>query len=124
MDVRARSIGRAGSADPPGWCSSATALIAKVKRPRAHLANFSGVLQFVAYAGFDRLYGEKIKEAALLGARGAQILRHPCSAFLPRVALAALERIGRLYKVEEEVRGRSPHERHAVALQARGGTGA
>src|ERR1700719_5281289 len=36
------------------------------------------------------------------------------------IALEALERIGRLYKVEEETRGRPPHERHAVR-QARAG---
>jgi len=36
------------------------------------------------------------------------------------IALEALERIGRLYKVEEEIRGRQPHERHAVR-QARAG---
>jgi hypothetical protein len=28
------------------------------------LAHFTGVLQADAYAGFDQLYGEKIKEAA------------------------------------------------------------
>jgi transposase len=36
----------------------------KGERPRTHLANFAGVLQADAYAGFDQLYGEKIKEAA------------------------------------------------------------
>src|SRR5581483_6418116 len=36
----------------------------KGERPRAHLTNFTGVLQADAYAGFDRLYGERIKEAA------------------------------------------------------------
>src|ERR1700729_1419421 len=36
----------------------------KGERPRAHLANFTGVLQADAYAGFDRLYGERIREAA------------------------------------------------------------
>src|SRR6202795_3892131 len=36
------------------------------------------------------------------------------------IALEALERIGRLYKVEEEIRGSPPHERHAVR-QARAG---
>ena len=35
----------------------------KGERPRAHLANFTGVLQADAYAGFDQLYGEKIKES-------------------------------------------------------------
>jgi transposase len=36
----------------------------KGERPRAHLAHFSGILQADAYAGFDRLYGERIQEAA------------------------------------------------------------
>ena len=36
------------------------------------------------------------------------------------IALEALERIARLYKVEEEIRGRQPHERHTVR-QARAG---
>jgi hypothetical protein len=32
----------------------------------------------------------------------------------PKKYSEALERIGRLYKVEEEIRGRQPHERHTV----------
>jgi hypothetical protein len=36
------------------------------------------------------------------------------------IALEALERIGRLYKIEEEIRGRAPDERQAVR-QARAG---
>ena len=36
------------------------------------------------------------------------------------IALEALERIGRLYKIEEEIRGRPPDERQAVR-QARAG---
>ena len=36
------------------------------------------------------------------------------------IALEALERIGRLYNFEEEIRGRPPHERHTVR-QARAG---
>src|ERR1700691_6239085 len=91
----------------------------KGERPRAHLANFIGVLQADAYAGFDRLYGEKIKEAACW-AHVRRKFYDMHVALSSAIALEALERIGRLYKVEEEVRGRQPHERHAVR-QARAG---
>jgi len=36
----------------------------KGERPKAHLACFTGVLQADAYGGFERLYGERIQEAA------------------------------------------------------------
>jgi transposase len=91
----------------------------KGERPRAHLANFIGVLQAAAYAGFDQLYGEKIKEAACW-AHVRRKLYDMHVALSSPIALEALERIGRLYKVEEEIRGRPPHERHTVR-QARAG---
>jgi hypothetical protein len=84
----------------------------KGERPRAHLANFTGVLQADAYAGFDRLYGEKIKEVACW-AHVRRKFYDIHAALSSPIALEALERIGRLYKVEEE-------ERHAVR-QARAG---
>jgi transposase len=91
----------------------------KGERPRAHLANFTGVLQADAYAGFDRLYGEKIKEAACWAHVRRKFYDIHASLASP-IALEALERIGRLYKIEEEIRGRSPDERKAVR-QARAG---
>ena len=36
----------------------------KGERPKQHLASFTGVLQADGYAGFDRLYGARITEAA------------------------------------------------------------
>jgi hypothetical protein len=91
----------------------------KGERPRAHLANFTGVLQADAYAGFDRLYGEKIKEAACWAHVRRKFYDIQVALASP-IALEALERIGRLYKIEEEIRGRQPHERHTVR-QARAG---
>src|ERR1700675_3769952 len=85
----------------------------KGERPRAHLANFTGVLQADAYAGFDQLYGEKIKEAACWAHVRRKFYDIHVALCSP-IALEALERIGRLYKVEEEIRGRPPHQRHAV----------
>src|ERR1700691_916330 len=53
----------AGSADPPAVFFRYSP-DRKGERPRAHLASFTGALQADAYAGFDQLYGEKIKEVA------------------------------------------------------------
>jgi transposase len=68
---------QAGSVDPPAvfFCYRPDP---KGEGPRAHLAHITGVLQADAYAGFDKLYGEKIKEAACKRTCGAstQVLRH------------------------------------------------
>jgi transposase len=91
----------------------------KGERPRAHLSAFTGVLQADAYAGFDQLYGEKIKEVACWAHVRRKFYELHVALSSP-IAFEALERIGQLYKVEEEIRGRQPHERHAVR-QARAG---
>lgn len=91
----------------------------KGERPRAHLANFTGVLQADAYAGFDRLYGERIKEAACWAHVRRKFYDIHVSLASP-IALEALKRIGELYKIEDEIRGRPPDERQAVR-QARAG---
>lgn len=108
----------AGSSDPPAVFFRYSP-DRKGERPRAHLANFTGVLQADAYAGFDRLYGEKIKESACWAHVRRKFYDIHVSLASP-IALEALERIGRLYKIEEEIRGRPPDERQAVR-QARAG---
>src|SRR6202795_4563649 len=108
----------AGSADPPAAFFRYSP-DRKGERPRAHLAGFAGVLQADAYAGFDKLYGEKVKEAACWAHVRRKFYDMHVALSSP-IALEALERIGRLYKVEEEIRARQPHERHAVR-QARAG---
>jgi len=85
----------------------------KGERPRAHLAEFTGVLQADAYAGFDQLYGEKIKEAACWAHVRRKFYDIHVSLASP-IALEALKRIGKLYQVEEEIRGRPPDERQAA----------
>jgi transposase len=108
----------AGSADPPAAFFRYSP-DRKGERPRAHLANFTGVLQADAYAGFDKLYGEKIKEAACWAHVRRKFYDIQVALSSP-IALEGLERIARLYKIEEEIRGRQPHERHTVR-QARAG---
>jgi transposase len=106
----------AGSTDPPAVVFRYSP-DRKGERPRAHLAHFTGVLQADAYAGFDQLYGEKIKEAACWAHVRRKFYDIHVALASP-VALEALERIGRLYKIEEEIRGHAPHERQ-LARHAR-----
>ena len=91
----------------------------KGERPRVHLEPFTGVLQADAYAGFERLYGEKIQEAACWAharRKFYDIHVHDASP----IAAEVLERIGRLYGIEAEIRGKPPDERARVR-QARAG---
>jgi transposase len=91
----------------------------KGERPQAHLASFSGVLQADAYAGFDRLYGERIQEAACWAHVRRKFYEIHVAHASP-IAQEALDRIARLYAIETEVRGQLPNER-AATRQARAG---
>ena len=91
----------------------------KGERPRAHLASFTGVLQADAYAGFDRLYGERIQEAACWAHVRRKFYDIHVALASP-IAAEALDRIGRLYGVEADIRGRPVDERRSVR-QARAG---
>ncbi len=86
----------------------------KGEHPEAHLRDFRGTLQADGYAGFNRLYeGGAIREAA-------------CSAHVRRkffdleqahaspIASEALSRIGQMYGIEKEIRGRPPDKRKQI----------
>jgi transposase len=109
----------AGSKEPPAVLFR-YAPDRKGERPAGHLKDFSGVLQADAYAGFNQLYdGGRILEAACWAhARRAFYDIHQANN--SPIAAEALERIGQLYTVEAEIRGRPPNER-AQIRQARAG---
>jgi transposase len=89
------------------------------EHPKVHLKPFTGILQADAYSGFGHLYGERIQEAACWAhARRAFYELHQANQ--SPVAAEALERIGALYAIEAEIRGRPPNERAAIR-QARAG---
>jgi transposase len=90
------------------------------ERPREHLKHFAGILQADAYSGFSALYeGDRVKEAACWAhARRAFYDLHQAHA--SPIAAEALERIGKLYEIETDIRGRPPDERKAIR-QARAG---
>jgi transposase len=87
----------------------------KGEHPQKHLMSFTGTLQADGYAGFQRLYESgKIQEAACW-AHVRRKFFDLDQAHASPIAREALTRIGQMYGIESEIRGRSPDER----LQAR-----
>jgi transposase len=93
----------------------------KGEHPRQHLSSFAGILQADGYAGFHHLY------------EGGRIVEAACWAHVRRkfydiqvatgsvIAAEAIQRIGALYDIEREIRGKSADLRCQVR-QARAGT--
>ena len=78
--------------------------------PQTHLANFSGVLQADAYAGFNAPYVDgTIQEAACWAHVRRKFYDLPSA-----ITTEALRRIAELYLIEAEIRGKPPHERRLV----------
>ena len=104
----------AGSTDPPAVLFRYSP-DRKGERPRQHLKDFRGILQADGYAGFQGLYDREheplIEAACMAHARRKFFDLHAATA--SPVALEALERIGALYQIETEIRGRLPDERRA-----------
>jgi len=85
----------------------------KGERPAEHLARFSGFLQADAYAGFDKLYGERIVEVACWAHLRRKIFDvHESTK--SQVAADALQKIGELYAIEKAIRGKPPDRRRDV----------
>jgi transposase len=90
------------------------------EHPREHLKGFAGILQADAYSGFSALYeGNRVKEAACW-AHARRAFYDLYKANASPIAAEALERIGKLYEIEADIRGRPPDERKAIR-QARAG---
>jgi hypothetical protein len=84
------------------------------EHPQQHLRNFRGALQADAYAGFNDLYQDgRIQEVACW-AHVRRKFYDVAQTHGSPIAKEALERIGALYAIEAEIRGRPPDERHQV----------
>jgi transposase len=83
----------------------------KGEHPKAHLSNFTGTLQADGYAGFDQIYEAGRIEEAACWAHVRRKFYDLVVAHKSQTAAEALERIGALYAIEKEIRGRSPEER-------------
>jgi len=92
----------------------------KAMHPVDHLKRFAGILQADGYAGFERLYEKGcIVEAACWAHVRRKFYDIHQSTASP-IAQQALLRIGALYEIEREIRGRAADERCSVR-QARAG---
>jgi transposase len=108
----------AGLTPPAVWFAFTTDR--KAEHPQRMLKEFKGYLQADAYAGYDELYRTgHILEVACWGHARRKIWDiHETKATPTTIEL--LERIGRLYAVEDEVRGQPPDvRREARQLQAK-----
>ena len=90
------------------------------ERPREHLKGFTGILQADAYAGFGHLYAGGLIQEAACWAHARRGFYDIHQANQSPIAAEALTRIGALYVIETEIRGRPPDQR-AAARQARAG---
>jgi transposase len=109
----------AGDATPPAvWFAYSPDR--KGQHPQAHLKDFEGVLHADGYAGFNALYATgRVREVACW----AHVRRkfydlHQAQA--GPLTAEALQRIGQLYAIEDELRGQSAAVR-AATRQARAG---
>jgi transposase len=82
--------------------------------PQTHLADFDGVLQADAYAGYDKIYSDgRVKEAACMAHARRKI--HDLHVRKATVTTTeALRRIGELYGIEEQIRGAPPDQRRRI----------
>ncbi len=91
----------------------------KGEHPRAHLADFNGILQADAYTGFRELYEPdpdgiaRVREAACW-AHLRRDFHDVWKATDSPIAREALERIGALYDVEAAINGKPRDIRHAA----------
>ena len=103
----------AGGATPPAVWFAYTP-DRKGEHPKAHLKEFTGTLQADGYAGYDQVYeGGRIQEAGCMAHVRRKFYDLHVAHNSPAAA-EALERIGALYAIEKEIRGRSPAERREI----------
>jgi transposase len=103
----------AGSRDPPAvWYRYSPDR--KAQHPSSHLHKFCGILQADAYSGFAALYQSgRILEASCWAHARRKFYDLYVASRSP-IAAEAIQRIGALYAIEREIRGKMPAERAAV----------
>ena len=79
--------------------------------PQTHLADYEGVLQADAYAGFNALYEDGTIQEAACWAHARRKFYDLHEARPSALTTEALHRIGELYAIEAKIRGKPPHER-------------
>ncbi len=110
--------------DRPAGCQTAPAVWfaysqdRKGEHPRRHLQDFRGALQADAYSGFHHLYGDGAIYEVACWAHARRKFHDIHLAHASPTTTEAMVRIGALYKIEEEIRGK-PAELRCSLRQAR-----
>jgi transposase len=86
----------------------------KGEHPRTHLKSFKGALQADAYAGFHHLYGDGSIYEVACWAHARRKFHEIHVLHASPTTTEVLNRIGALYAIEEEVRGKPAELRHEV----------
>jgi transposase len=102
-----------GGSDPPG-VAYVYAPDRKAVQPIAHLAGFRGVLQVDGYAGYKVLAARGEVQLAFCWSHVRRHFYELAQGGPAPIASEALVRIGALYRIEDDIRGRSSEERLAV----------
>jgi transposase len=102
-----------GSLEPPAvWFAYSPGRNSEY--PATHLQPFQGTLQADAFAGFNRLYERGTVVEAGCWAHVRRKFYDFYEAHQSPIAKEALDRIGALYAIEKEIRGRPPNERRNI----------
>jgi transposase len=99
--------------DPPG-VAYVYAPDRKAERPIAHLAGFTGILQVDGYGGYRVLADKSGVTLAFCWAHVRRRFFELATAGPAPIASEALKRIGGLYKIEDDIRGRPADQRRTV----------
>jgi transposase len=86
----------------------------KGEHPRNHLKDFQGALQADAYSGFHHLYGDGRIYEVSCWSHARRKFHDIHVAHASPITTEALDRIGALYGIEEEIRGKSAEVRRSV----------
>ncbi|TIW14378.1 MAG: IS66 family transposase, partial [Mesorhizobium sp.] len=100
-------------ADPPG-VAYVYAPDRKAERPIAHLAGFAGILQVDGYGGYRVLADKSGVVLAFCWAHVRRRFYELAAAGPAPIASEALRRIAELYRIEDDIRGRSAEQRRAT----------
>jgi len=88
--------------------------------PQKYLSGYKGFLHADGYAGYEKLYGDKIKEVACMAHVRRKFFDIHKATNSP-IAEGALKRIAALYEIEKRIRGKPPDERSCIRKEeARG----
>lgn len=84
------------------------------RHPQGHLADFKGVLQADAFAGYNEVFADGLVKEAACMAHARRKVHDLHARRATETTTEALRRIGELYAIEAQIRGRPPDERERV----------